>query len=98
MRKSEVYARIISAVSMETEIPVEIIEGGGKSTEVVDARHMTVFFLSQYGFYPSQIAPLIHCSRQGAASMLRNFDLRRKQSGKLFEMNLQRICKALENE
>ncbi len=97
MSKSEAAKYILGIVSSQTEIPIDQIIGRNKSAEIVDARSLTVYFLHEEGFYPTEIARIIKRSVQAVRSLLRNFDNRRKQSGKFFEMNVLNIRKFLEN-
>lgn len=97
MCKSEIFDTVLSAVAKETEIPIEKIVGRGKSAEVVDARYLAVYILYRKGFYPSMIARDMHMTKQGVSYALKNFQTRRNQSGKIFEINFQRIVKILSN-
>lgn len=97
MSKSEIARKILEVVSAQTEVSIAEIKGGGKSTEIVDARSLTVFFLYDAGFYPTEIARILKRSAQAVRALLRNFGDRRKQSGKFFEMNMRYIGKQLEN-
>lgn len=60
MCKSEIFAEILNLVGKETEVSPELILSSSKVTEVVDARSIVVFFLTEYGLYPEQIAALLH--------------------------------------
>lgn len=60
MCKSEIFAEILNIVGKETEVSTELILSSSKVTEVVDARSIVVFFLTEYGLYPEQIATLLH--------------------------------------
>ena len=60
MCKSEIFADILNIVGKETEVSTELILSSSKVTEVVDARSIVVFFLTEYGLYPEQIATLLH--------------------------------------
>lgn len=60
MCKSEIFAEILNLVGKETEVSTELILSSTKVTEVVDARSIVVFFLTEYGLYPEQIAALLH--------------------------------------
>lgn len=60
MCKSEIFAKILNLVGKETEVSTELILSSTKVTEVVDARSIVVFFLTEYGLYPEQIAALLH--------------------------------------
>lgn len=54
MCKSEIFAEILNIVGKETEVSTELILSSSKVTEVVDARSIVVFFLTEYGLYPEQ--------------------------------------------
>lgn len=98
MSKSETADMILNVVSDRTEVSVSEIVGGGKTMEVVDARSLAAYFLSDAGFYPTEIARILCRSVQAVRGLLRNFDDRRKQSGKFFENNMQDIRHCLENK
>lgn len=49
MCKSEIFAEILNLVGKETEVSPELILSSSKVTEVVDARSIVVFFLTEYG-------------------------------------------------
>lgn len=55
MCKSEIFAEILNIVGKETEVSTELILSSSKVTEVVDARSIVVFFLTEYGLYPGQM-------------------------------------------
>lgn len=59
MCKSEIFAEILNLVGKETEVSTELILSSSKVTEVVDARSIVVFFLTEFGLYPEQIATLL---------------------------------------
>lgn len=73
MCKSEIFAEILEAVSRETEVSAAQILGNSKQMEVVDARSILVKLLSGKGFYPEQIAKLMHktsaCIRHSSLTM-----------------------------
>lgn len=96
MCKSEIFETVLSAVAKETEIPIEKIVGGGKTREEVDARYLAVYYLKYAGFYESDIARMLRITRQAVGAILRQFETRRKQSGKIFEIIFLRIRNALE--
>lgn len=87
MCKSELYRQILGTVSQETEISEERILSKAKNAEIVDARYLLVYFLWRQGFHAPVIRPI--------EKMISQFDLRRKQSGKMFEMLLVRIASKL---
>lgn len=65
-----------------------------KQEEVVDARFLFVFLLSEQGLYPSQIARLAGLSTRRVTGMLSDFPQRLKQK-KVLRLNLERIRKQL---
>lgn len=84
MCKSELYRQILGTVSQETEIPEERILSKAKNAEIVDARYLLVYFLWRQGFHAPVISSLMNFSRRPIEKMISQFDLRRKQSGKMF--------------
>lgn len=92
MCKSELYRQILGTVSQETEISEERILSKAKNAEIVDARYLLVYFLWRQGFHAPVISSLMNFSRRPIEKMISQFDLRRKQSGKMFEMLLVRIA------
>lgn len=96
MCKSEIFETVLSTVAKEAEIPIEKIVGGGKTREEVDARYLAVYYLKYAGFYESDIARMLRITRQAVGAILRQFETRRKQSGKIFEIIFLRIRNALE--
>ena len=95
MRKSEVYARIISAVSMETEIPIEIIEGRGRPAEVVDARCILAKLLSESGLNAREIAFFMNMTARNVRRLLKLYDCRIYQHGNMIGRNSEAIRKQL---
>lgn len=85
MCKSELYRQILGTVSQETEI----------SEERILSRYLLVYFLWRQGFHAPVISSLMNFSRRPIEKMISQFDLRRKQSGKMFEMLLVRIASKL---
>lgn len=56
MRKSEIFAAILSDVSSKAEIDSDRILSSERKEEVVDARYLVIFLLLGNGFYPAMIA------------------------------------------
>ncbi len=98
MCKTEIANRVLEIVSKETEVSVQEIKGKGKTIDIVDARYLVVYFLYKNGFYTSDISRIIGIGTHAVRLIIRNFDTRRTQSGMLFEINLKRIGKRLEND
>lgn len=98
MRKSELFAEILECVAFETEITKEQILSCCRTAETVDARYILIYLLSREGFYNAEIANLLKMSRQSVGQVLNRFHDRCKQSGKMFEITLNRICKCIESK
>lgn len=96
MCKSDIFNLIITLIRVETEVSEAEILGKGKTIEVVDARYLLVYFLSRHaGFSNGAIAKKLSITSQAVAQILRNFDLRRQQSGKFFEITFNKIANQL---
>lgn len=98
MCKSEIFETVLSTVAKEAEIPIEKIVGGGKTREEVDARYLAVYYLKYAGFYESDIARMLRITRQAVGAILRQFETRRKQSGKIFEITFIRVGNVLKTD
>ena len=97
MCKSEIFAEILNLVGKETEVSTELILSSSKVTEVVDARSIVVFFLTEFGLYPEQIATLLHKTSASVRYLISTFESR-KTTNKMIAIYLQNIRKWLENE
>lgn len=91
------FADILNIVGKETEVSTELILSSSKVTEVVDARSIVVFFLTEYGLYPEQIATLLHKTSASIRYLISTFESR-KLANKMIAIYLQNIRKSLENE
>lgn len=96
MSKTEIFQKVLKAVSEETELSEEEILGDRKTTEIVDARYIVVKTLFKIGLYPTQIASLMERSQQSINSILRNFEIREKQGGRQFAVIMQRVHRSLD--
>ena len=94
MCKTEIFAKIINAVSIETEVSEPLILSNSKVTEVVDARSVLVKILSEEGFYPGQIAQYIYKTAASVRYLLNDFE-RRKSRNKIIAIYVQNICKSI---
>lgn len=97
MCKSEIFAEILNLVGKETEVSTELILSSSKVTEVVDARSIVVFFLTEFGLYPEQIAIFLHKTSASVRYLISTFESR-KTTNKMIAIYLQNIRKSLENE
>ena len=95
MCKSEIFQTVLAAVARETEIPENTIRSKAKNAEIVDARYLLVHFLWRQGLHAPVISALMNYSRRPVEKMISQFDLRRRQNGRMFEMQLVRIASEL---
>ncbi len=96
MCKSEIFNRVLDAVSQETEISREMILSRSKSMEVVDARCLLFRLLQEQGMYPGQIAEKARKTPACIRYLLLHFD-ERVEANKMVEIYLQNIRKSLKN-
>lgn len=96
MCKTKIFAEVLKAVSVETEIPEDMILSKCRSMEVVDARSVLVKILSEKGLYPVQIAYMLHKTPASVRNLLSNYDIR-KVTNKMIEIYSQNIRKLFEN-
>lgn len=76
MKKSEIFAGILTDVSKETEIDSGRILSPERTEEVVDARYLVISMLSHNGFYPRMIAERIGMSQCAVRKAMARFDER----------------------
>ncbi len=76
MKKSEIFAGILTDVSAETEIDGCKILSGSRLEEVVDARYLVIFLLTGNGFYPAMIADRMGMTARAVRSALAGFEAR----------------------
>lgn len=76
MKKSEIIATVLSAVSQETEIDIKSIVSQNKRREVVDARHIAITLLHKYGIYQSMIGEIFRTTPRNIRYILSDFDTR----------------------
>lgn len=96
MRKSEIFAEILSAVSRETEVTEAQILSSCKHTEAVDARAILAKLLAEQGFYPVQTAASMHRTASSIRYLLAHYEERSAQN-KMMENYAQNIRKQLKN-
>ena len=90
MRKSEIFAAILSDVSSEVEIDSDRILSSERKEEVVDARYLVIFLLLGNGFYPAMIAERMGLSARAVRSAISGFEARLANSA-----GLRLVCKRL---
>lgn len=100
MCKKELFERVLNLVIAESEIGGGILQNPKiKTREVVDARYLLIYFLHRYaGFDAAYIARALGMTPQGVRQIISSFELRKQQSGKIFEITFKRIHNALEME
>lgn len=76
MRKSEIIANVLAAVSEETEIDIRAIVSRDRRREVVDARHMAIHLLYKYGVYQSSIADIFRTTLRNIRYIVSEFETR----------------------
>lgn len=79
MCKSEIFAQIMNAVSIETEVSGTLILSNSKSMEVVDARSILAKLLQESGFYPMQIARFMRKTPASIRFLLTNYEKPKKR-------------------
>lgn len=97
MRKSEIFAEILHAVSQETEVPPKQILSRKKDEETVDARYLLIHFLEKNGFCPSRIAACINKDVRTVNMVITRFD-ERETHRKYFGILLENLRKTLGNK
>lgn len=90
MRKSEIFAAILSDVSSEAEIDSDRILSSERKEEVVDARYLVIFLLLGNGFYPAMIAERMGLTARAVRSAISGFEARLANSA-----GLRLICQRL---
>lgn len=96
MCKSDVFNRVLEAVSRETEIDADEIVGKGRTIEVVDARRILFCLLREEGLYPSQIAKKVHKTSAAVRYLLADLD-DRIAANSIIEKTLKKVRKQLAN-
>lgn len=81
MKKSELFAHILSIVSDITEISSDVILSSSRSEEVVDARILVVYFCFRKGLYPTQIAALSGFSHKRVNRLITSANARFSNKG-----------------
>lgn len=65
---------MLDIVSRETEVDVNEITGRGRSSEIVDARHLTAMTLYKAGMYVSSIAETIGVTPRYVQYIITDFE------------------------
>lgn len=96
MKKSEIFAEILKIVSDETDVPSQDIISRNRQADIVDARHIFVKTLYDYGFYPVEISHHTGMSHRAINYIITNFGYR-MTAGQYLRNNFERIKKLLGN-
>ena len=92
MKRADVMRRLLQEISEAMELDEEDILSNGKSESIVDARHLLIVLLFEYGFYPKSISQLIGCSKRNVNVVLASF-FERCKSRKMLRINYEIIRK-----
>lgn len=96
MCKSEIFNKVLDAVSSQTEITREQILSSCKSVEVVDARCILFHLLQEQGLYPGQIAAQARKTPAAIRYLQSHFEDRIK-ANKMVKIYLQNIRKHIKS-
>ena len=81
MCKSKIFTELLIVVSDVTEIKQDIIISPVRREEVVDARSLFIYILSDYyGFKPNSIADFLGCTPMNVHKHLNSFKNRLKNN------------------
>ena len=94
MGKQETFDRVLSLVEEEAEVSRDLILSGNKQEEVIDARALLIFILSEMGFYPSQIAALSGICPRCVTPFIQNFK-ERKSSRRMLGIYYEKVTRKL---
>ena len=86
MNTKDIFSEVLCAVSNVTDIPRDIILSQSRREDIVDARHLLIYFLYAKGVYIVQISSITSISMRHIAYILSNFDGRVK-TRRLLRMN-----------
>lgn len=90
----EIFARLLKIVSEVTEVSPDAIISKDRHEEVVDARCLLVYLLSQQGLYPSVIARYTRLSIRTVNSTISTF-AERADSRRMLAVNLEKTQRKL---
>lgn len=86
MNTKDIFSEVLFVVSNVTDIPRDIILSQSRREDIVDARHLLIYFLHAKGVYIVQISSITAISMRHIAYILSNFDGRVK-TRRLLRMN-----------
>lgn len=76
LKTSKLTSEILALVENETDVKRSDILSSLRTTEVVDARHITIMLLYRAGVYPSKIADIFKITPRGVQYIIADFDTR----------------------
>nr|DAW44651.1 MAG TPA: chromosomal replication initiator protein [Caudoviricetes sp.] len=94
MCKSEIFAKILRIVSLETEVSEDLILSKCKRSDIVDSRGIMVVILSEYKFSESQISSFTGFTQQ-SINKLKNIDPDRIRRNYLLKVIVRNIRESL---
>jgi hypothetical protein len=100
MGKKELFNMVLTLVEEETEVTRDLILSGNKKEEVVDARSLLLYLLSDIGFYPAQMAVLTGICLRCITPLIQNFSSRassRRMLGIYLEKTRRKLREMVEN-
>ena len=97
MCKTEIFAKILEAVSRVTEVDKEDILSDIRREEVVDARSILAFLMNENGFYIGEIAACMKRTRPSIRYLLKCFE-NRSGMRKMIRINMEEAQKYLLRE
>lgn len=73
MAINDIFLRIAEAVATAADMDIRTILSESRREEVVQARCILVYFLNEYGYFPSQISDLTGISRRSVNYLISMF-------------------------
>lgn len=90
-------AMVLSAVSEQTDVPVEKIMSRNRVLEAVDARHICVRLLIENGVYQSRVAEMMGMTPRNVQYINTDFDTR-VMFNRLLRNNYEKAAKLLRKQ
>ena len=90
----KILSDVIEAVSIETDVPVDMIMSRNRENEIVDARHICIKILRREGMYVSRIAEFMRMTPRNVQHVISEFD-GRITFNRPMRNNYERILKRL---
>ena len=97
MAINDIFLRIAEAVATAADMDVRTILSESRREEVVQARCILVYFIDEYGFFPSQIADLTGIGRRSVNNLISMFNEHRSDPTPMQRIICAKIRKHLED-